>query len=134
MHDQASGGELAESLTKVIERHIDRTGDRPVGVLGRGAHINKGCAGVDGSLKFVPLDRPSQTIERVESDVTEHVHRILGRRELRRIGQFEVSELGGGDATGHRGRDDVDSLVDAITSHALCAENLVGRRVSDELE
>ena len=70
----------------------------------------------------------------VPVDVAQHVDRVLGGRELRRVGQFEVGQLAGGDAARDRRGDHVDALVDAVLAHALGTEDGVRVGIDQQLE
>ena len=71
--------------------------------------------------------------EHVLRHVAEQVDGILGGRERRGVGELEVGEAVGGDAAGHRGRDHVDALVDAVAADDLRAEDRAVVGIEDQL-
>ena len=79
------------------------------------------------------FDDVAVAAQHVLGHVAEQVDGILGRRERRRVRQFEVREAVGGDTAGHRGRDHVDPLVDAVAADDLGAEDRSVVRVEDQL-
>lgn len=118
VHYQRAVGKVREPLPQGVELDVDRTGDVTGGVLGGGAHVDDG-----GALRLpvgdlMPLDRLLHSTDPVLGDVAEHVDRVLGRAERRRVGQLEIGELGCAQAAADRRGEDIDSLVDALATHA----------------
>ena len=104
-------------------------------VLLGGAHVDDDGAVGDG-IRRARATGSSGLAPRAQvvGDVAEHVDGVLGRGELRRVGQLEVGEGARGEAAGDRGRDDVDALVDAVAADALGAEDRVGVGVDEQLQ
>ena len=127
------GAQLVDTLAQVVDRDVDRTRDLAAVELLRRAYVDEGPAVGEGVVEFVPLEG-ALAGDHVVVDEAGHVDRVLRGAELRCVGQLEVRQVGGGEAGAHGGGDDVDTLVDALPTHGLCAEDEVGVGVDDDLE
>ena len=77
--------QVVHELSHFRMRHVDRSGDMTFGVLLRAAGIDDQHV-ICVLAQFVTCDHAAAAIDRIVQDHARIDHRILGRRERRRIG------------------------------------------------
>ncbi len=92
IHDEATVAEVVEVVAKRVDGDIHRARDGPGGVLGLGAHVDEGPTVTDQAVELAGGHDVAVAAQDILGHVSEHVDRILGRRERRRIGKLQVRE------------------------------------------
>src|SRR5487761_2001162 len=103
-------------------------------MLALGAHVEKSPFVRDELGHLVCFDDVALSGQDVFCHIAEHVHRILGRRERWCVGEFEICQRVGGDASSDRGSDDVYPFVHTVFPDRLRAKDSTVDGIEQQLQ
>src|SRR5664280_249037 len=131
--DDGTVAECIEVVSERVDGYIRRPFDSPRCVLLCSTYVDDCPSLRDEPADLLRIDDVTVAAQYVFSHVAKQVDRVLGRRERRGVGQFEVSQSVGGDTACHRRCNHVDSLVNSVPANDLCTEDGRVVRVEDQL-
>ena len=126
--------DLIDALAQLVDGHVDGSGDGSGRELCGAMDVEEDGDTVLGLGELVPLVGQRGGGVQVLVGEAEHVHRILGAAEGRRIGQFQLRQITGHHMAGHCRGNDIDPLVNTLGAHALGSDDRVGVGVDEQLQ